>query len=247
MNSINIIEGNILLYSNNISEIIKEVRTVLNINCKQLEFDDNLKYYKNIVNKTIKEYVFSKTIKHNLITDLINELVENNTNSLNLLLKKKYIIFHNFHYVNETYFKQFKLLFTKMYNTAFIFTSNKQIVFLQSFFLTKFIKHIETDYNNNNEINIRNECKNIISCIYKPYKSINFLTIRQLLYKLLFLYHDTSIILNKLSEIAIIEKPNQSNSIINYASEVDKMIIHGNKDIIYLEHFILLLINNDNI
>ena len=54
-------------------------------------------------------------------------------------------------------------------------------------------------------------------------------------------------ILKKLSEEAINAKPEQMYSIIKFASQVDHMRVHGNKNIIYLEHFILLLINNDNI
>ena len=73
------------------------------------------------------------------------------------------------------------------------------------------------------------------------------MNIRKLLYDMMFAYHDTTTILQSLCKSAIKKKPESSHYIIHNASKVDSMKLKGNKDIIYLEHFILLLINNDNI
>ena len=246
MNSRYIIEGNVLFYGQNISEIIKEIRKELNINCNNLQYNENFKVYINIMNNTINEYVFTKSMKSNVIDYIINNQLEKNQNSLNLETNKKYVIFHNFDFVNKKYFKQFKILFSKLSDTRFIFTSVKQVSFLQSFFLTLFIKPIEKDYHLDFENSLLNDCDNIITHIYKSYNEINFFTIRTMLYNLLFCCNDVSRLLKKISESAMKEKPERSSSIIKFASQVDDMMLSGNKDIIYLEHFILLLINNDN-
>ena len=240
-----IIDGNILLYSLNNSKLIEQVRQELTINCKYLVYDEQNKYFYNTFNSKYCEYVFMKTVKSELIDQLLKNLKQYKNN---ILSHKKYIIFHNFQYIHEKYFKQFKLLFETTFNSfIFIFTSNKQIPFLTSWFLSKCIKFDKTNYEISYQTNIENDCNTVLECIYKSYENIDFVNVRKILYDLLFSYQDSNIILKTLYELALKKKPKQYNSIIHSFSEVDTLKIKGNKDIIYIEHFILLLIYNDNI
>lgn len=240
-----IIDGNILLYSLNNSKLIEKVRQTLHINTKHLIYDEQLKYFHNTSNSKYYEYVFTKSIKNELVDILIKK---NKQIKDSIISHKKYIIFHNFHYVSEKYFKQFKNMIENISKSVvFIFTSNKQISFLTSFVLTKFVKFEKTDYEISFKTNIENDCNKIIEYIYISYEKIDFLHLRNKLYDLLFSYQDSTIILNTLCELAVKKKPNQYEDIIHISSTVDAMKRKGNKDIIYLEHFILLLINNDNI
>lgn len=244
MNTKHIIEGNILLYSLNCAELVNEVQTSLNINGENSIYDETFKYYSNCANSNFYEYIFTKNVKADLIHLIFNKLRQSKTNFLS---KKRYIIFHNFHFVNKMQYKQFQELFKMLSNSfVFIFTSNKQIHFLQSFFLTKFVKYTNNIFDDSYKLSIQNDCICLIKMIYLPYESIKFKSIREKLYYLLFSYQDITIILKTLCEIAILTKSDQKENITKFASMTDNMRRKGNKDIIYLEHFILLLINNDN-
>ena len=241
----NIINGNILLYSCNTSELINDVRKSLKINPKYSCYDEEYKYYNNSFNSKYYEYIFTKIIKNDLINMLISKLKQYKRN---ILTEKKYIIFHNFHFVNSKYYKQFQSLFEYLHDSVvFIFTSNKQNIFLQAFLITQHVRYEEKIHDKEFKTLIKNDCEKIINDIYKSYETIDFCSIRKKLYDMMFAYQDTTLILNCLSEVAIKQKQDQSQIIIKYASTVDNLKIKGNKDIIYLEHFILLLINNDNI
>lgn len=245
MDSKIIADGNVLFYSLETSFLIKQIRNDLNINCTYLKYDENLKYFYNTYNRQIYEYVFTKPLKNELMESITNKLKQykNNIND-----ESKYIIFHNFHFVQDTFYKQFKYLFNRLCeNTSFIFTSNKQISFLQSYFLTLFVRYPKTQIHNDFIINIENDCNDLINMIYKPYESIDFNSIRNKLYSLLFSYQDSTLILKYLSKCSIKKKPKQQHSITRFTSMTEYMKLKGNKDIIYLEHFIILLINNDNI
>ena len=241
-----IINGNILLYSlSNTSHLINLVRKTLSINTKYLIYDDEYKYYYNSFNSKYYEYVFTKTIKNDLIDLVIKKLKQFQNNILN---EKRYVIFHNFHFVNSKYYKQFQSLFEKSQKSLiFIFTSNKNNIFLTSFLMTQHVEYQKQEYDKYFQNLIEKDCGNLINDIYKPYECINFQTVRKKLYNLMFAYQDSVIILRCLCDTAMKIKPQQSTNIIQFASTVDAMKIKGNKDIIYLEHFILLLINNDNI
>ena len=240
-----IIEGNILVYSQNNFDLIHEVRNILKINTKYSVYDESLKYYHNMFYSKYYEFVFTKTVNNNLIVQLINKLKDCKQN---VISPKKYIIFHNFHYINEKYYKNFQSIFECLSDSVkFIFTSNKQILFLTSFFLTKNVTNDTNKYIYNFQSSLKKDCKNIIDHIYQPYRTIDFQNIRTKLYNLLFSYQDICIILQSLCNVAVEKKTKQRNSIVHFASMVDSMAKKGNKDIIYLEHFILLLINNDNI
>ena len=239
-----IIDGNILLYSVNISDLIHKVRNTLKIHSKYSVYDENLKYYHNTFYSKYYEFVFTKTVKNDLIVHLINKLKDCKQTLIN---PKKYIIFHNFHYINEKYYKKFQCIFESLSDSVkFIFTSNKQILFLTSFFLTKNVKNDTNKYIDNFQSSLKNDCQIIIDYIYQPYRTIDFQNVRTKLYNLLFSYQDICIILKSLCDIAVEKKTNQRESLVHFASMVDSIAKKGNKDIIYLEHFILLLINNDN-
>lgn len=134
------------------------------------------------------------------------------------------------------YYNLFKTLFEKT-QLKFILTSTALIPYLISFLFPIKIPNI---INNNffplNEIKIL--VKNIL------HKEPKMDVIRNQLNKLLLnVENQSEIYLNIIDELYKF-KPKKINKIINYAAESQYLSMSGNKDILYLEYFILLIINN---
>ena len=238
-----ILAGNVVLYSTNTRKLINEVREVFHIHCKNLVFDENCKIYKNVMNREIIEYTLTKSVKNNSIALIIDKIKESHEN--NILKTKKCVVIHNFQVVSPKCYKQFQTLFETVYNTVlFIFTSDRQNLFLQSFFLSLNIKYeVQDDEKWFNE-EICKDCFKLIEYIYSC-TVLDFSRIRKMLYELLFSYANFKIVLTSLQRCACMHKPEQFSTIVNNSAHIDKLQTTGNKDIIYLEHFILLLIDGD--
>ena len=244
MNNNLIKQSNIFLYNRNISELINIVRKEYNINTNKIKFDDDTRIYKNVDDYTIEEYIFTEHTKFRGILQIIENLTEKFENSINK--KKLKIIFHNFHYVKKR-LNIFKFLFEKTSSRfSFIFTSDIYIDFFSSFVLCLYIECKNEKHTIHCENELNKDTLKIIETIKKPYNSIDFVKIRQMIYKLLFSYHDFTEIVNSIHLNAIKLYPNKNYEITNYASSIIQLRQCGNKDIIFIEHFILLLINNDN-
>ena len=94
------------------------------IDSKKSTYDEDNKYYYNTVNIKYYEYVFTKNIKNDVIDLLISQLKQYKKT---ISIVKKYLIFHNFQFVNCKYFRQFQSIIESLSSSViFIFTSSKK-------------------------------------------------------------------------------------------------------------------------
>lgn len=222
----------------------QQIREELGIsNNVEYEYDSKNKYIYSLKNNNFHEYILLKGVKQNEIQRIIKSYMEISTNK-QFSGKKMYFILYNIQFVEQLSF--IKVLIEKTYhNYIFIFTCNKFNMYLSQFCLP--VKCNQYIYKHFKELDIDNilynQCNKIITNIFN--KKIK--NIRDDLYFLLLKYFHFNEIIKELLNCAI--NYNHHNidkcSIIKYAAQCEYESLHGNKEIFFLEKFLLLLIDNE--
>lgn len=242
MNSI-IQQGNILLYNYNTSDLKLKLNDILKIDTN-LQYNEDHKYFTKCSSLNF-EFMFTKYSKIDAYKFMYKTLYEIHSN--NICSEKRKVIVYNFHVISSNFYSYFKLLLEKFNDTfVFWFTSKSNNIFLSSYIGSIYIDINQNKISNTFKSIIQNDCLKVISETYKPYDLIDFAIIRKELYSLLFKYNDITLILNNLMELAISTRESQSESITILCNQVICKHKQGNKDILYLENYILLLINNND-
>lgn len=241
MNEI-ILNENCLFYgdSNSAYENIKEVLKI-SPNTRY-EFDSENKYiYSLQTNQNIKEFIFCDKFKVNVLQKLIQDISRQYTFKYNKN-SKFYIIFNKCHHISVKSMYIFKQLLEKAHDFNYIFISNNYIPLLSSWCFTKYIPPPKNAmYANLNSL-MKNDIQTLSQKIFE--KTFNINSIRKDLFSLMFNYQDIALIIKELLFFCIEKKPENAFKYVEYASECQRLHVKGNKDIFYLEYFILLMINN---
>jgi len=237
---IHIKDYNSFVYGKYSSGKKNSVRKILNISATtQYEYDSKNKYIYSLKNNIFHEFVLLKEVKKIAIQNIIKHYITLNENK-KYNTKQTYLIFYNIQFLKPL--NLIKVLIEKT-NYTFIFTCNTYNQYLSQFCIP--IQHKEEIHKQLEEMSFDNEllmkCDNIITNVYNK----NLKNVRTDLYSLFLNCFNITEIITQLMECAIKQDPTHFHTIISNAAKCEHESLHGNKNIFYLENFLLLLIKNE--
>ena len=214
-------------------------------NTRNFEYNSDYKYIYSKTN-SIYELFICKTFKNAYIKLFFKELKDNIDNmfykneSLTLLI-------YNCEYLNANSLIQIKQLFEKYVQIRFILTSTYRILTFNSFFLQLFVSNRDipiVEKMKTFQINENSESNKLIQYIFDNKTILDFKKIRDDLYKLYLHSINTSNLfiqfINKITELNISDE--KKMLLVHHASQTEHKMSRGNKDLFYLENFILYFI-----
>jgi len=240
----NIKNNNSFVYGPYQSGKKQQIREELGISSNvSYEYDIKNKYIYSLKNNYFHEYILLKDIKQNEIQRIVQSYIEISKNKP-FGEKKVHLIFYNIHFVQKLSF--IKVLIEKSYHYYnFTFSCNTFNRYLAQFCLPICFKlNICTNFKNldiDNEL--YNKCNEIITNILQNDSS----NIRNNLYYLLLKCYHFNEIIKQLMDCALNNEQSiiKKSYIIKCATQCEYESLHGNKEIFFLEKFLLLLINNE--
>jgi len=241
---------NIVYYHRYSNELISYVREECGIGNSKLEYNSEKKIFHSKVEKQfVTEFVLTKSVKSDAIDHIMNYLTNFQEN--NVLKIKRKIFIYNFQYINPKKIKTMEHVF-KNYRDNFIFyiTTDRILEIHYSFFLIKKVSNCDNciDHHKKYEDYMRKDIHQILYQFFKSEKK-SFEKMRNELYRVIINYYDIKHIFHSLYMNMLDMFPHHKKTIQIYYTECMSFHSRGNKDILYLERFILLVVREvkDNI
>lgn len=235
---------NTLFFSKNTNFLFNFIRKQLCITNNIILNNDLKMFHSKIEVNFISEFLImssSKSDSIDYIYKYLKTFYENNIISD----KKRTIIIYNFHYIPQNKYSIVKYWFEHYSNVFnFIFTSEKYIEYISSFILCKHVPESDDEIIIVQDFFI-NTYKSFFIDIFIN-KNYNFQNIRKMLYNFLFEFLNTKFIINCIEKIYTDLYPNSIEYINDFKLQCFLDLKNGNKDILYLEKFLFLLIKHDN-
>ena len=228
------------------------IRNILNIRNAPFELtDDKIMVRKQ---RDVTEYIITDSYKENCLHNIIEniKLIANNSSYDNIKTK---IIVYNFEKIKSLHYPLVKsILNIGLKRIHYIFTSKNRSDILSSYCIM--FKKTMTDCLNNticstfNNLNIEktHKLKNIINDLVDNIFDINltindFPAIREMLFNLIGNVFDFTLLINLIVSEAVKKEPDIACYIVHKGAEAESKYKNGNKEIFYLEHFIISIIN----
>ena len=232
--------NNTLYINPNLYNIIDLIRAKYQVVSKNIKYDNDYKcFISSQEKKFTTEFILTKNTKQDIISYLMKYIQNFHENNVANITRT--IIIYNFQYIPVSKYYILKYIF-ETYTDFFIFilTSDACNNFLLPFFK---IEHIDSKYNYKSEFNviINNDINNFYENIIKQ-KEIDFSVIRKSLYVILTSYFDVCLILKYMISCGCKMFPEHASILNTKGNDIVNKYCKGNKDILYLENFILILI-----
>ena len=228
--------GNVHLYGN-LTEINGLIQKVFCLpHNRKCEYNNENKCIMSSY-RNIHEIYFADNFKIKSFSDIVNHFIDIYTNLYSKTCIYTIILYN---VPNKIVLNLFKQMFEKTcFSFHFIVTSKFEISYLKSFLLSLHIKSEHEEYSTHL---LRSQ---VVQIFYLLKSDRTLYDIREHMYNILNNFYNIHLIIVCMTEEAMKLWPNDKHFTISHAAKVDHLVTNGNKEIIYLENFLLALINNE--